>query len=135
MFVSDPVHPGTFREATEPEAVAWLTARGYGIRKAKTPQHAAGSATSAAAAASLLPVLGRLQKVVLEAIQLEGGRGLTDDELEVQLHMSHQSASARRRELQLRGDVIDSNRTRRTRSGRNAVVWVAAPPPPPPALP
>jgi hypothetical protein len=39
--------------------------------------------------------------------------------------MSHQSCSARIRELAQAGSIRDSGRVRKTRSNRNAAVWVA----------
>ena len=50
--------------------------------------------------------------------------GATDDELERLLQLRHQTVSARRRELVLLGKVVDSGRTRKTRSGCKAKVWV-----------
>lgn len=94
-----------------------------------TPYNGDGSApyardsdTSAAAAGSIDgPALRRL---VRHAILKAGRRGLTCDEVEVLLDMRHQTASARIRELALRGAVHDSTVRRRTRSNRSAIVWV-----------
>jgi hypothetical protein len=83
--------------------------------------HVADSATSAAAAKSIDPTSMAAQ--VLEFIR---GRvdGATDDEVERNLEMRHQTASARRRELVIKGLLVDSGRTRNTSSGRKATVWV-----------
>lgn len=54
--------------------------------------------------------------------------GATCDEVEQQLRMRHQTASARIRELYRAGDLRDSGKRRPTRSGRPAIVWVLAPP-------
>lgn len=92
-----------------------------------------GSPTSKAAALAALPDLGRLEGLVLACI-VNASDGMTDDEIEVALGRSHQSASARRRGLVQKKLVADSGRTRPTRSGRHAVVWVRAaiaPAPPP----
>lgn len=86
-----------------------------------------GSATSKAAAVSIVPDLGRLEGLVFERIARAGDTGLTDDEIEVALELTHQSASARRRGLVQQRLVADSGRTRETRSGRQATVWVATP--------
>lgn len=86
--------------------------------------YVAGSATSEAAAASVVKALGRLELRVLTKIQDQGLFGATDDELEQLTGLSHQTASARRRTLVLRGQIKDSGVTRTTRSGRQAVVWV-----------
>jgi len=68
---------------------------------------------------------------VLAAIDRSGSRGRTDDELEVELGLSHQNVSARRRGLVLKNRVHDSGEERRTRSGRSATVWLAGPAPAP----
>lgn len=81
--------------------------------------------TSREAAASILPKLGFLEDVVWAAIKRSGARGLTCDELELRESLSHQTASARIRGLFLKGLVQESGKQRRTRSGRNAIVWIA----------
>lgn len=63
---------------------------------------------------------------VLEFLRARGERGATDDEIERALTLSHQSASARRRELVIMDLAYDSGHRRRTRSGRTATVWRAA---------
>jgi hypothetical protein len=80
--------------------------------------------TSAEARASIEPHLGRLQSNVLGFIRSRGKIGATCDEVEQWLDMSHQTASARVHELMHRKCIV-SNGKRKTRSGRNAVVWVA----------
>jgi hypothetical protein len=88
------------------------------------PPHERQSDTSHGAATEIRPHIGRLQSLVLYWIREAGQRGLTDDELEQTIHRSHQTVSARRRELVLLNLVTDSGRRRRTRSGRRAAVWV-----------
>lgn len=85
-----------------------------------------GSDTSAAAAEDIAPHLGRLEAVVLEVIRTEGKHGATDDEIEIAAGLRHQTASARRRGLVIKGMVVDSGERRPTRSGRSAAVWVLA---------
>lgn len=82
--------------------------------------------TSKAAADSIEHIAPTMRKRVFDAIRDADSKGMTDDELEVALDMTHQSASARRRELVKSGDVIDSGKTRETRSGRSAIVWVTS---------
>jgi hypothetical protein len=82
------------------------------------------SDTSEEAAERIASETGRLQAMVLDEVRRSGGHGRTDDELEVALGLRHQTASARRRELVLKGLVEDSGRRRATRSGRKATVWV-----------
>ena len=49
--------------------------------------------------------------------------GSTDDELEVTLHLLHQTASSARRWLVMAGLIAETDGRRKTRTGRNAVVW------------
>jgi len=81
--------------------------------------------TSHQAALSIAPHRSRLQAVVLDALRLYRAEGLTDDQIEGVTGLSHQTASARRRELVLSGAVYDSGLRRRTKSGRSAAVWRA----------
>lgn len=83
--------------------------------------------TSKAAAESLAEHADTQREKVLSAIEGAGKKGMTDDEVEQALGMRHQTASARRRGLVIDGLVVDSGRTRKTRSGRAATVWVKAP--------
>jgi len=82
------------------------------------------SDTSREAAQSIEPHLARLEKQVHEFVRDTGIFGATCDEIEQRLGMSHQTASARLRRLAKAGYVHDSQNRRKTRSGRNAVVWV-----------
>lgn len=68
---------------------------------------------------------GNRQKSVLAFIRGRRALGATDWEVERALNLSHQSASARRRELVLRGLVRDSGNTRMGGAGRKISVWVA----------
>lgn len=90
-----------------------------------TAPYVPSSATSKAAAKAVAPALNRLETEVYSAILASGSVGMTDDDIEVRTGLTHQSASARRRTLVLRGSVEDSGRTRTTRHGRPASVWVA----------
>lgn len=56
-----------------------------------------------------------------------GQTGATCDEIEQIFKFTHQGASARVRELNQTNKIIDSGDRRRTRSGRKAIVWIAAP--------
>jgi hypothetical protein len=91
-----------------------------------------GSETSFQAAESLQPSLGKLEGMVLAYIELScGASGATDDQIEEALNLKHQTASARRRELELKGLVVKKYNEkkvrikRKTRSGRNAGVYVS----------
>ena len=85
-----------------------------------------GSDTSEAAADSITPHGGRLRQMVFAVIVAAGDAGRTDDEIEVQTGLPHQTASARRRELVLAGRISDTGLRRTTRSGRKAAVWKVA---------
>lgn len=89
--------------------------------------HVRGSDTSREAAVQARSFAGTVRGRVLEAIQGAGDDGMTDDEIEALLHLRHQTASARRRELVRGGFVRDSGERRKTRSGCSATVWVAVP--------
>ena len=83
--------------------------------------------TSKAAAISMLDTADTLRAVVFRFIREQGEHGATDDEIEINLHLSHQTASARRRELVLLDAIGESGKLRKTRSGRNAKVWTVMP--------
>jgi len=83
------------------------------------------SSTSAAAFQTVKSAAGSMRAQILTLITGMGIVGATDDEVEAYTGMKHQTASARRRELVLKGLVQDSGRTRPTRSGCAATVWTA----------
>lgn len=82
------------------------------------------SATSIAAAEAIAPKAGTLRFKVLMAIREAGADGLTDEQLQEVLDMNPSTVRPRRGELVKAGWIIDSKRTRKTRSGVLAVVWV-----------
>ena len=84
--------------------------------------------TSMAAAAALMPHLGRLQQMALVAIKAAGERGLTADELAARLGMSRWSIQPRTSELKRKGLICDSLIRRANITGKDAIVWVAAAP-------
>ena len=88
---------------------------------------ARGSRTSKAAADSMAPDAGRLRDRVFSLIRKAGEQGATDDEIERWLSLTHQCASARRNELMKSAVIMDSGKTRLTRSKRAATVWIEAP--------
>jgi hypothetical protein len=81
------------------------------------------SKTSAAAGDSVEPSLASMEGQVLELFRMRAAHGCTDDEIEVELGMKHQTASARRRTLELKGFIVLSAMERPTRSGRMAGVY------------
>ena len=60
---------------------------------------------------------------IAEFISQRGEIGATTDECEVALGLSHQTASARMRSLQIKQRIMDLGERRKTRTGCNAVVW------------
>lgn len=85
------------------------------------------SATSREAAESQAGGVHALRREVLKCLVARGAHGGTDDEMEMELGMLHQTLSARRRELVLERLVVASDRKRVTRTGRRATVWVVTP--------
>ena len=83
------------------------------------------SATSKAAADSAGVRAPSQRERVLRAIQMVGRLGATDEEIQIALNINPSTQRPRRIELMDDGLVRDSGTTRRTRSGRRAVVWVA----------
>ena len=83
-----------------------------------------GSPTSKAAR----PSLGRLwslRALVLAFLEEQGAAGATDDELDQAFPNSGTPPRCRRVELVRLGKVMASGRTRPTRHGHQATVWVA----------
>ncbi len=76
--------------------------------------------TSRAAADKIEPVAGTLQAEVYDRIKAWPS---TCEEVEIALELSHQTASARIRELALYELIEDSGARRRNHSGRTAIVW------------
>lgn len=92
------------------------------------PGYVRGADTSHDAADSLADsVLSRLRAQILGWINGHRDRGATCDEVEADLHLIHQTASARIRELVLMGRLYDTGRRRPTRSGRQARVYCVRP--------
>jgi hypothetical protein len=101
----------------------------YELKPVAPAPHAAGSRTSYDAARSVDDELPRLEWIVFQTICAAGAEGMTDDEIEQATGLSHQTASARRRGLVLKQRVVpDGERSRPTRSGRRAQVWLATKP-------
>lgn len=96
----------------------------FGITR--SPGYVRGSDTSEAAAASVAPDAATLRAMVFGAIKRSGPIGKTCAEIEDQLGMRHQTASARIRELVLSGYLVDSGQRRKTPSNRDAAAWVVS---------
>lgn len=89
-----------------------------------TPPHS-GSRTSRQAAAAIQPNAATLRAAVLRYLNQRGGRGATDQEIQMALNMGGDTERPRRGELVAGGLVEDSGFTRKTSTGREATVWVA----------
>lgn len=85
-----------------------------------------GSPTSRAAAASAAPRAGSKTRLVLDFLREQGDYGATADEAAARLGLLIQSVTARMHDLARRGLIVRAGRTRPTRSGRAAEVWIAA---------
>lgn len=85
--------------------------------------HVAGSDTSTAAAESMTHRTGPMQAEILRLLGVYADRGLTCDAVERITGWSHQSASARIRELVKAELVVDSGERRAGRSGRSGRVY------------
>lgn len=88
--------------------------------------YAKGSATSEAAAEAIKPKAGSQRARVYAFILGRGEYGATDEEIQAALGISESSVRPRRGELREAGLIHDSGRTRPTRSGGQATVWVAS---------
>lgn len=68
---------------------------------------------------------GTQRRAIYDLALSRGDRGLTDDEAEVALGLLHQSASAARNSLMKDDWLVDLGLRRLTRSGEEAIAWVA----------
>lgn len=89
-----------------------------------TPPHEKVS-TSKKAAQEIEPTVSQIAERVFRFVLLGTSRGATCDEVEQGLSLSHQTVSARLRELALKDRIRDSGNRRVTRSDRDAIVWTA----------
>jgi hypothetical protein len=84
-----------------------------------------GSETSRAAADEILPHAGTLRAEIYTAIKSAGSTGMTRDQLCEQLAMRNQTVCPRVLELIAGQLIVETNETRKTRSGRAAFVLKA----------
>lgn len=82
-----------------------------------------GTDTSREAARRVRKTVSQKAQTVLQAVTAAGAYGATCDEVEVAIDMSHQTASARMRELALAGLIEDTGLRRPTRTNSPAKVW------------
>ena len=83
-----------------------------------------GSDTSEDAAKSMKHIAPSDEARVYALFEKAGSYGVTDKEIELALGMIHESASARRNGLVLKGKVKNSGDKRRSPSGRKVTVWI-----------
>lgn len=81
--------------------------------------------TRVAAALSIAPLKSSMLLRVLAFVTARGEHGATDEEIQLGVALRESTARARRVELRDGGQVRDSGRRRKTRSERDATVWVA----------
>jgi hypothetical protein len=84
-----------------------------------------GTATSKAAAKAIEPHINEQHKAMLFWYRTYGSPGLTDAEMIEATGFSGDSVRPRRGELVAMNLVADSGRTRATKTGRQATVYVA----------
>jgi transcription initiation factor IIE alpha subunit len=84
-----------------------------------------GTATSMRAATEIEPFRGTLRVAVLDFLVSRGTQGATAEEIEFAIEILGSTVRPRLVELRNAGLVVDSGLTRKTRSGRHAVVWIA----------
>jgi hypothetical protein len=83
------------------------------------------SQTSRAAAERIEPQAGTLRRRVLDWLRECGEKGATDEEMQIGLSMNPSTQRPRRIELESMGWIVRTTQTRKTLSGRDAVVYRA----------
>lgn len=86
-----------------------------------------GSATSKAAAQSMVKPAKNQREQIWRYVMKQGDRGATCQEVERALDICHQSCSTRMMELRQMGRLNHKGETRRTESNRQAEVHIAIP--------
>lgn len=89
------------------------------------PKYQAHSDTSKSAAAEIEGKARTLRGTVYTFLKISGMYGATDEELQIALGMNPSTERPRRIELVELGLVKKRGKTRPTKSGRQAVVWIA----------
>lgn len=82
-----------------------------------------GVDTSVAAADSVAPSIGRLQRVVLATIAAAAPGGRTTNEIADELGFDRGSIQPRTSELRSQRLIADSGMRRRNANGKRAIVW------------
>jgi hypothetical protein len=84
------------------------------------------SPESKQAAQSAAPTAGSKRAAVLRFLETRGSFGATDDEMQLGLGMNPSTQRPRRIELYEVRAIAKTKQTRKTRTGRSAVVWITA---------
>lgn len=92
----------------------------------RTLPFVSGSVTSLAAAESMKPASSTYRRLVLQVLR-QHPLGLTDEEIVGLTGLNPSTARPRRIELLTMGAIRDSGTTRKTKSGRQATVWLSVP--------
>lgn len=95
------------------------------VEQEPMPPFQSHSPTSEAASIAVEDKAGDYRRRVYEFYLKRGAEGATDDEVQVALDMDPSTQRPRRIELVENGKLMGSEKRRRTRAGRFAVVWVA----------
>ena len=95
-----------------------------GLVDRANPPFQGHSPTSRAAAQQIASPARSLKSRVHDFIARRGDSGCTDEEIQIALEMNPSTQRPRRVDLVRDGVGEDSGRQRKTRSGRNATVWV-----------
>ena len=90
------------------------------------PPYRHGNDTQAAASARIAYIAPNLRERVFAHISAAGPRGRTNNEITKNLNIKLQTVCARVAELRSAGRIHDGGARRKTDSGRDAIVWVAA---------
>jgi hypothetical protein len=91
-----------------------------------TSNYHGGNAQSIEAHVSIISLKDKARAAICRLARHRGSIGLVCDEAERALGLSHQSCSARFTELKRDGLLIPTDRFRKTRSGRNARVFIVS---------
>ena len=96
----------------------------FDFQRDPTAAYHGGDPESTAAHDSVRDLKTRMHRRILAFGASRGPRGMTCDEAEMVLGMTHQTCSARFTELKASGQIRATDRKRTTRSGRRAKVYV-----------
>lgn len=116
------IETGPTRAGVVEAAVRILRSNGYQVEEPRPDAEARVRKDAPDTSHLVEPKLGSQMRRVLLCIGTY--QPITDDAVEERLELTHQSVSAARRTLVLRGLVVDSGRRGKTRSGNKAILWV-----------